>query len=196
MKSYQVNWKITVCSNKLRLIIIRVNRTGRPRTARFRVTHFTEKSSFFFLYSLFYSSETVGRQKMGALVGGWLFESPRRDEWKSEVHSLAHLTPSFESWESVRRFFKISFFRALTVVGTSSEHLREYKMWYTAIFSAAMLLRMPHDYVCVVLWYWISRVSYIKIVCNISKTCKKIREIYTICWVIITGFDCSNKYFY
>lgn len=68
-KAYQVNWKITVCSNKLRLIVICINRTGCLKTARFQVTHFTEKSSFFFLYLLFLFFRDCRTSKNGGLGG-------------------------------------------------------------------------------------------------------------------------------
>lgn len=149
MKSYQVNWKITICSNKFRLIIIRVNRTGRSKTARFWAMHFTGKSSFFFSLPSFLFFRDYWTSKNGGL-GGRVAIRITKKRW---MKARSPFTRAPDSKLQVVRIdpeiFQDLFLSCpLAVLDTTPERLREYKVWYTAIFSAVMFLRIPHDYIC------------------------------------------------
>lgn len=151
MKSYQVNWKITVFSNKLRLIIIRINRTGRPKTARFRVTHFTEKSSFFFFTLFSILSRLSDVKKWGPWwAGGYSNLQEEMNESQKSIHSRTWLQASSRENRAGNFSRFLSFACSRCHVDTPPEHLREYRMWCTAIFSA-IFLGLSHDYVCIAL---------------------------------------------
>lgn len=135
MKSYQVNWKITVCSNKLRLIIIRINRTGRLKTARFRATHFTRKSSFFFSLPSFLFFWDCRTSRNGGLSGRVAIRISKK-RW---MKARSPFTRAPDSKLQVVRidpeiFQDLFLSRSFAVKDAAPEYLGEYRVWYTAIF--------------------------------------------------------------
>lgn len=93
MNGRHVDWKITLCPKSLRAYhYTRWWNATRPKMPRFRTRALhREVISFIFFLPFFpffsppffpFFRDCTGVKKWGALVGGWLFESSRRDEWR------------------------------------------------------------------------------------------------------------------
>lgn len=165
-------------AQSLRLIIIRVN-----GTARFRVAYSSPRNHrlFFPLHYPSHSSETVGRQKMGALVwaGGYSNLQGEMNERQKSIHWRTWLRASSRenrSGDFSRSLSSAFWARRLNIFGNKECDARQ---------SSPQRRFLSLYYVCVA--PLMLDVTYVALT---SKTCRKIRRS------IITGFNFNNKCFY